>query len=177
MFREADSGPAIKRLFLLFSVAPVLQRNSKDGPDRVYGAPDRQKEIKCITERSNPPASFKWLYQPLNCSLSSSSCPKPTNNWTEPTQLGIIINSSDDMSVLILPGYITNMYFKCIAEENRQTRAKDSKIYQFMRQTGKFVVHCSRNIFSPTKFPQGVRCTAASDVLLDVGSLLFSTRV
>ena len=147
MFPEADSEPVIKRLFLLFSVAPVLQKNTENGPEKVYGAQDREREIKCITKRSNPPASFKWLYQPLNCSLSSSSCPKPTNNWNNLTDFGDIKNRSDNTSVLILPGHLKNMYFKCIAE-NPATGAKASKQYQFMRQTGKYTVPCSctRNI-------------------------------
>ena len=147
MFPEAYSEPVIKRLFLLFSVAPVLQRNT-NGPEKVYGVQDREGEIKCITERSNPPASFKWLYQPLNCSVFSSSCPISTNNWNNLTDFGDIKNRSDNMSVLILPGYLKNMYFKCIAE-NPVTGAKDSKQYQFMRLTGKYTVPCSctRNIF------------------------------
>ena len=142
MFPEADSELVIKRLFLLFSVAPVLQGNTNNGPEKVYGVQDREEEIKCITERSNPPATFKWRYQPLNCSFSSSSCPKPTNNWIKLTQFGEIKNRSDNMSVLILPGYLKNMYFKCIAE-NPVTRAKDSKQYQFMRLTGKYTVPCT----------------------------------
>ena len=147
MFPEADSEPVIKRLFLLFSVAPVLKKDAENGPEKVYGAQDRETEIKCITKRSNPPASFKWLYQPLNCSLSSSSCRKPTNNWNNLTDFGDIKNRSDNTSVLILPGHLKNMYFKCIAE-NPVTRAKASKQYQFMRQTGKYTVPCSctRNI-------------------------------
>ena len=147
MFPEADSELVIKRLFLLFSVAPVLQGNTNNGPEKVYGVQDREEEIKCITERSNPPATFKWRYQPLNCSFSSSSCPKPTNNWIKLTQFGEIKSRSDNMSVLILPGYLKNMYFKCIAE-NPVTGAKDSKQYHFMRQTGKYTVPCSctRNI-------------------------------
>ena len=141
---EADSEPVIKRLFLLFSVAPVLQGYEHE---LVFGVQDRQREIKCITERSNPPATFKWLYQPLNCIFSSSSCPKPTSNWFNLTDFGDIKNRSDNMSVLLLPGYLKNMYFKCIAE-NPVTRAKASKQYQFMRQTGKYTVPCSctRNI-------------------------------
>ena len=148
MFPEADSELVIKRLFLLFSVAPVLQGNTNDGPEKVYGVQDREEEIKCITERSNPPATFKWRYQPLNCSFSSSSCPKPTNNWIKLTQFGEIKNRSDNMSVLILPGYLKNMYFKCIAE-NPVTGAKDSKQYRFRRRTGRYTVPCtcSRNIF------------------------------
>lgn len=145
MFPDADSKPVIKRLFLLFSVAPVLQGYEYE---KVYGVQDTEIEIKCITERSNPPATFKWWYQPLNCSFSSSSCPKPTNDWIKLTQFGEIKNRSDSMSVLILPGYLKNMYFKCIAE-NPVTRANDSKQYQFMRLTGKYTVPCtcSRNIF------------------------------
>ena len=142
MFPEADSELVIKRLFLLFSVAPVLQGNTNNGPEKVYGVQDREEEIKCITERSNPPATFKWRYQPLNCSFSSSSCPKPTNNWIKLTQFGEIKNRSDNTSVLILPGYLKNMYFKCIAE-NPVTGAKDSKQYQFRRQTGKYTVPCT----------------------------------
>ena len=153
---EADSEPVIKRLFLLFSVAPVLQRNTEYGPEKVYGAQDSEREIKCITKRSNPPASFKWLYQPLNCSLSSSSCPRPTNNWNYLTDFGDIKNRSDNTSVLILPGYLKNMYFKCIAE-NPITGAKASKQYQFMRQTGKYTVPCtcSRNIFFTNQVSTG----------------------
>ena len=145
MFPEADSEPVIKRLFLLFSVAPVLQGYEHK---EVYGVQDTEKEIKCITERSNPPATFKWRYQPLNCSFSSSSCPKPTNNWFNLTDFGDIESRSDNTSVLTLPGYLKNMYFKCIAE-NPVTGAKDSKQYQFRRQTGKYTVPCtcSTNIF------------------------------
>ena len=118
--------------FFSSAVDPVLVKATKDGVDKYYSIKNKTAEIECITERSHPPAVFSWRYQLLHCTAESSNCPLAKPDGWQRLSFGKVEGRFSNTSVLIVPGHIKNMYFKCTAV-NQVTRAKDSKQYQFIR--------------------------------------------
>ena len=123
---------------VIFVVAPVLKKSTKSGVERLIRERGETAELKCITERSYPAAVFKWSYQLLDCTTVSLTCPsaKP-DGWRTPVPSSVTVEQrSSNVSVLVIPGTIETLYFRCIAE-NPVTHARDSIQYQFIRTSRK----------------------------------------
>ena len=121
---------------VIFVVAPVLKKATKSGVERLFSERGKTAELKCITERSYPAAVFKWSYQLLDCTTVSLTCPsaKPDGWRTQLPSTVTVEQRSSNVSVLVIPGNIETLYFRCIAEN---PLARDFIQYQFIRTSGK----------------------------------------
>ena len=114
---------------------------SKNGVDKLVVVKDEVEEVECKTKRSYPAARFSWTYQLMrNCTAESKTCPPAKRNaWRRRDPRFRVEKRSPNLSVLIVPAQIENLYFRCVAE-NPATGEKDSKQYQFFRIPRKYTM-------------------------------------
>ena len=113
----------------------MLVKETKSGIEEPVVIKNQIEELKCTTERSYPPADFDWRYQNLECKPRSKCKPVKPNKWRKIASfVGKVEQRSSNTSVLVVPGNIDNMYFKCIAVNPENGQLNDYKVYKFQRR-------------------------------------------
>ena len=101
----------------------------------------QETKVFCVIEKGNPLPTFKWQYQPLDCTDGTTNCLPDESQWVAvPTSLMVTPTAiPTNKSIVKVKSDEANTFYRCQASNSL---GNDSQVVRLVR-LGKKVYMCS----------------------------------
>ena len=119
-------------LILCTAAPPKIYRRNNQAVARFQKEEDKETQVSCSVEKSNPLPTFKWDYQAINCPELDNNC-KPLEDQWNLVPLGLLTSPAakqTNKSIIRVESGQGNTFYRCQANNSL---GNDSYLIMFVR--------------------------------------------